>query len=66
MADESQPVIPCVPRSLWLAPAAVLELAALVEAAAALGACDPRVEMDRQVARIRARWQACWLAEWQS
>ena len=60
-----KPAIPnAVPRAVWLSPVEALELAALVEAAAALGACDPRVEMGRQVTRIRARWRHHWLAEW--
>ena len=64
MALVSKSVSPNVPRAVWLGPAEMLELAALVQAAVALDACDPRVEMARQVARVRARWQACWSQEW--
>ena len=66
MTDHRKPPLRAVPASVWLGPHELLDLLADVGAAVALDGADPRVEMDRQVARVRARWQACWLAEWQA
>ena len=61
--DDNRAIPTRVPRAIWLAPAAVLALAVEVEAAVALDGKYARATLDAQVARVRARWQACWLAE---